>query len=66
MKKQPKVLNRKTKTGFKGIIPHKATGKYEVKVNVVTNSKRHNFYIGLADSIPDGLKMREEFIVNLL
>ena len=66
MKKELRILNRKTKSGFKGIIPHKATGKFEVKLNVITNAKRHNFYIGLADTIPEAIKLRQDFIVSLL
>lgn len=55
-----------TNTGFKGISKHKASGKFEVRVNVASNTKNHNYYVGLKPTIPEALIARQEFITNLL
>ena len=55
-----------TNTGFKGISKHKASGKYEIRVNIKDNSKRASFYVGLRDNIQDAVIARNEFITNLL
>lgn len=65
MKKQNKNRKTKTNTGFKGISKHKASGKFEIRVNVKDNSKHTSFYVGLAPSLELAVQKRNEFISNL-
>ena len=64
-KKMRKLQLRTTNTGFKGISKHKATGKFEVRVNVRNNSKSNSYYVGLAATTEEAVRMRTNFITNL-
>jgi len=63
MEKTRKI--RSTNTGLKGISKHKATGKFEVRVNVRNNSKSNSYYVGLATTTAEAVRMRTNFITNL-
>tara|TARA_R110000772_G_scaffold94399_2_gene192263 strand:- start:511 stop:702 length:192 start_codon:yes stop_codon:yes gene_type:complete len=60
-----KTYNTKPGTGLKGIYKHKATGKFEVKVTVKSNTKDTTFYVGLYPTIPAAVVGRQNFITNL-
>ena len=59
-------MKKKTNTGFKGISKHKASGKFEVRLNINTKTTKGSYYIGLAPTIAEAVKTRQEFITNLL
>tara|TARA_R110002020_G_scaffold302258_1_gene517654 strand:+ start:1414 stop:1620 length:207 start_codon:yes stop_codon:yes gene_type:complete len=64
-KKMRKLQLRTTNTGLKGISKHKATGKFEVRVNVRNNSKSSSYYVGLTATTEEAVRMRTNFITNL-
>ena len=56
---------RISNTGLKGVTKHKQTGRFEVRVTVRSKSTNHSFYIGLAGSTGEAVKMRSQFITDL-
>lgn len=65
-KKKYNMPRTNKSTGIKGVSYHKATGKYEVKVNVKDNTKRHTYYVGLYPTIGSAVEGRINFITNLV
>ena len=57
---------KKTNTGFRGISAHKASGKYEAKVNITHKRKSKSYYIGLYETLPEAVDARIQFINNLI
>lgn len=59
------MKRRKSSTGLRGISAHKATGKYEAKVAVRSNTQYNTYYVGLYPTIAEAVEARQNFITNL-